>query len=71
MPFFFGLNFDCVEGVIPSCVKEGDVARYEPMSCGQWCQLRFEREQKEREKRLKEVEAGVGAPGAAIVQVDA
>ncbi|KAI0397323.1 hypothetical protein F5Y17DRAFT_464766 [Xylariaceae sp. FL0594] len=34
MPFFFGLNFNCVEGVVPSCTSESNPARYEPISCG-------------------------------------
>lgn len=49
MPFFFGnyhapivihkpntdpgLNFDCVEGVIPTCASADSPAKYEPMSC--------------------------------------
>jgi isopenicillin N synthase-like dioxygenase len=34
MLFFFGLNFNCVEGVIPTCVTEDKPALYEPISCG-------------------------------------
>ncbi|THZ56638.1 Clavaminate synthase-like protein [Aureobasidium pullulans] len=29
-----GLNFNCVEGVIPTCTSEDDPPRYEPISCG-------------------------------------
>lgn len=29
-----GLNFNCVESVIPSCVSETNPAKYEPISCG-------------------------------------
>jgi len=29
-----GLNFNCVEGVVPSCTSESNPARYEPISCG-------------------------------------
>lgn len=41
MPFFFGFNFNEKCGVLPSCVSEHNPARYEPVSCGDWCQLRF------------------------------
>lgn len=49
MPFFFGtsshhvyknatyivgLNFNCVEGVIPTCASETNPPLYEPISCG-------------------------------------
>lgn len=34
MPFFFGLNFNEVCGVVPTCVSEDRPALYEPMSCG-------------------------------------
>lgn len=34
MPFFFGLNFNEVCGVVPTCVDEKRPALYEPMSCG-------------------------------------
>ncbi|KAH9901972.1 hypothetical protein F4778DRAFT_134779 [Xylariomycetidae sp. FL2044] len=44
MPFFFGLNFNCVEGVVPTLVSETNPAKYEPMSCGDWCQKRFKME---------------------------
>ncbi|KAI0442605.1 hypothetical protein F4803DRAFT_562172 [Xylaria telfairii] len=44
MPFFFGLNFNCVEGVVPSCTTESNPAKYEPISCGDWCQMRFKME---------------------------
>ncbi|KAI0124398.1 hypothetical protein BJ170DRAFT_83899 [Xylariales sp. AK1849] len=41
MPFFFGLNFDCIEGVVPSCISDTNPKKYMPISCGDWCQLRF------------------------------
>ncbi|KAI1362851.1 hypothetical protein F5Y08DRAFT_259678 [Xylaria arbuscula] len=47
MPFFFGLNFNCVEGVVPSCTSESNPAKYEPISCGDWCQKRFKMENEE------------------------
>lgn len=34
MPFFFGLNFNEVCGVVPTCVSEKRPAKYEPISCG-------------------------------------
>lgn len=34
MPFFFGLNFNEVCGVVPTCVSEKRPALYEPISCG-------------------------------------
>jgi hypothetical protein len=67
MPFFFGrlsslyhsycklidagLNFNCVEGVIPTCVTPETPAKYEPISCGDWCQLRFSIEAEEMKKK--------------------
>lgn len=33
-----GLNFNCVEGVIPTCCSEENPAKYEPISCGD-CKL--------------------------------
>ncbi|CAL3966101.1 unnamed protein product [Diplocarpon coronariae] len=50
MPFFFGLNFNCVEGVVPSCVSEDNPPKYEPISCGDWCQLRFKLEENQFKK---------------------
>lgn len=29
-----GLNFNCVEGVVPSCTSETNPPKYEPISCG-------------------------------------
>jgi hypothetical protein len=29
-----GLNFNCVEGVVPSCTSPENPPLYEPMSCG-------------------------------------
>ncbi|KAI1080643.1 hypothetical protein F5B20DRAFT_538421 [Whalleya microplaca] len=65
MPFFFGLNFNCVEGVVPSCTSESNPARYEPISCGNWCQMRFK---VEREEFLKNEAARKSiAPSAVVV----
>ncbi|EKD16425.1 uncharacterized protein L3040_008526 [Drepanopeziza brunnea f. sp. 'multigermtubi'] len=65
MPFFFGLNFNCVEGVVPSCTSEENPPKYEPMSCGDWCQLRFKLEENQFKKNFGEkVEK---APSAAII----
>ncbi|UJO13214.1 2-oxoglutarate-Fe(II) type oxidoreductase ppzC [Fulvia fulva] len=64
MPFFFGLNFNCVEGVIPSCVNEQNSARYEPISCGDWCQLRFKQESVDFAKAK---DASAGAPSGKVV----
>ncbi|RFU32227.1 hypothetical protein B7463_g4133, partial [Scytalidium lignicola] len=52
MPFFFGLNFNCVEGVVPSCTSETNPAKYEPISCGDWCHLRFKLERDETKKKF-------------------
>ncbi|ORY71571.1 uncharacterized protein BCR38DRAFT_417410 [Pseudomassariella vexata] len=65
MPFFFGLNFNCVESVVPSCVTETNPAKYGPISCGDWCQMRFELERKEFEK--KHATATSLAPSAVVV----
>ncbi|KAI2621740.1 Clavaminate synthase-like protein [Hypoxylon sp. NC1633] len=65
MPFFFGLNFNCVEGVVPSCTSESRPAKYEPISCGNWCQMRFKME---REEFLQKEEAKKAlAPSATVV----
>lgn len=56
MPFFFGLNFNCVEGVIPTCTSPENPPKYEPMSCGDWCQLRFTLEANEMKKKEEEME---------------
>ncbi|KAI0024545.1 hypothetical protein F4780DRAFT_725782 [Xylariomycetidae sp. FL0641] len=66
MPFFFGLNFNCVEGVVPSCTSESNPARYEPISCGDWCQMRFSIERdafQEKEKAKQSI-----APSAVVVE---
>lgn len=42
MPFFFGFNFNEKCGVLPSCIDENNPPKYEPISCGDWCQLRFQ-----------------------------
>jgi len=62
MPFFFGLNFNCVEGVIPSCTSESNPAKYTPISCGDWCQLRFKLLEDEMKEKYK-----LQAPSAVIV----
>ncbi|KAI9731816.1 MAG: hypothetical protein M1818_007681 [Claussenomyces sp. TS43310] len=64
MPFFFGLNFNCIEGVIPTCVSEDRPALYEPISCGDWCQLRFTLEENKMKERMAREQA---APSAKIV----
>ncbi|KXJ85711.1 naringenin,2-oxoglutarate 3-dioxygenase [Microdochium bolleyi] len=43
MPFFFGLNHNEKCAVLPSCTSEKNPAKYEPISCGEWCRLRFEK----------------------------
>ncbi|EPQ57953.1 Clavaminate synthase-like protein [Gloeophyllum trabeum ATCC 11539] len=42
MPFFFGFNFNETCSVLPTCVTESSPAKYEPITCGDWCQLRFQ-----------------------------
>ncbi|KAG9231884.1 putative iron/ascorbate oxidoreductase [Amylocarpus encephaloides] len=64
MPFFFGLNFNCVEGVVPSCTSPENPPKYEPISCGDWCQLRFKIESDEMKKRLADQ---AKAPRAVVV----
>ncbi|APA15228.1 hypothetical protein SS1G_08844 [Sclerotinia sclerotiorum 1980 UF-70] len=64
MPFFFGLNFNCVEGVISTCTDENNPPKYEPISCGDWCQLRFKLENDE----FKEKAARAQAPSAVVVK---
>ncbi|KAI0413648.1 hypothetical protein F5X98DRAFT_279065 [Xylaria grammica] len=64
MPFFFGLNFNCVEGVVPSCASESNPAKYEPISCGDWCQMRFKMEAKDFAKNESKK---LIAPSAVIV----
>ena len=39
MPFFLGFNPDSVCRVVESCVDEDHPALYEPISCGQVCQI--------------------------------
>ncbi|GAP91735.1 putative 2OG-Fe oxygenase superfamily protein [Rosellinia necatrix] len=63
MPFFFGLNFNCVEGVVPSCTSDSNPAKYEPISCGDWCQMRFKIERDEFAKETKKLMA----PSAVVV----
>ncbi|PQE13873.1 2OG-Fe(II)oxygenase superfamily protein [Rutstroemia sp. NJR-2017a BBW] len=63
MPFFFGLNFNCVEGVIPTCTDEDNPPKYEPISCGDWCQLRFKLENDEMKKNTAQAKA----PSAVVV----
>ncbi|KAF6809837.1 2OG-Fe(II)oxygenase superfamily protein [Colletotrichum sojae] len=43
MPFFFGFNHNEQCSVLPTCAGEGNPPKYEPISCGEWCRLRFER----------------------------
>ncbi|KAI1504127.1 hypothetical protein F5X99DRAFT_51976 [Biscogniauxia marginata] len=64
LPFFFGLNFNCVEGVVPSCTSESNPPKYEPISCGDWCQMRFKME---REDFLKQQEAKKSMAPSAVV----
>ncbi|TGJ81969.1 hypothetical protein E0Z10_g6783 [Xylaria hypoxylon] len=63
MPFFFGLNFNCVEGVVPSCTSKSNPAKYEPISCGDWCQMRFKQQNEDFLKEAKKLMA----PSAVIV----
>ncbi|KZT26607.1 Clavaminate synthase-like protein [Neolentinus lepideus HHB14362 ss-1] len=42
MPFFFGFNFNETCGVLPTCISDDNPAKYQPITCGDWCQLRFE-----------------------------
>jgi isopenicillin N synthase-like dioxygenase len=37
MPSVFGFNFNEKVGVLESCLAEGEVAKYEPMSCEAVC----------------------------------
>ncbi|EKG21355.1 Isopenicillin N synthase [Macrophomina phaseolina MS6] len=64
LPFFFGLNFNCVEGVIPTCTSADNPAKYEPISCGDWCQMRFTQEKEDRDKEFAAQEK---APSGAVV----
>jgi isopenicillin N synthase-like dioxygenase len=40
MPLFFGFNLNETCGVLPSCVDEENPAKYEPISCREWVELR-------------------------------
>jgi len=42
MPFFFGFNFNEKCGVLPSCTDADHPPKYEPITCADWCQLRFQ-----------------------------
>ena len=64
MPFFFGLNFNYVGGVVASCPGESNPAKYEMRSCGDWCQLRFKQARLVEEKQQER-----SAPSAAVVAV--
>ncbi|KAJ8108272.1 hypothetical protein ONZ43_g6479 [Nemania bipapillata] len=64
MPFFFGLNFNCIESVVPSCTSESNPAKYEPISCGDWCQMRFKME---NEEFLKNEAKRSMAPSAVVI----
>ncbi|KAK9422034.1 putative Fe2OG dioxygenase domain-containing protein [Seiridium unicorne] len=65
MPFFFGLNFNCVESVIPSCISQTNPAKYEPISCGDWCQMRFKIERDAFDEKAAKTAL---APSAVVVQ---
>lgn len=41
MPFFFGFNFNEKCSVLPTCTDENNPPKYDPISCGEWCELRF------------------------------
>ncbi|TEA12437.1 2-oxoglutarate-Fe(II) type oxidoreductase hxnY [Colletotrichum sidae] len=43
MPFFFGFNHNEQCAVLPTCTDDKNPPKYEPISCGEWCRLRFER----------------------------
>ena len=64
MPFFFGLNFNCVEEAVASCTRESDPAKYEMRSCVDWCQLRFKQARLVEEKQQER-----SAPSATVVAV--
>ena len=55
MPFFFGFNFNEKCGVLDVCTDKTNPAKYEPISCGDWCQLRFA--QTDQEKSNSKVDA--------------
>ena len=40
MPLFFGFNLNGTCDVLPSCMAEENPAKYEPISCGEWVELR-------------------------------
>ena len=40
MPLFFGFNLNETCGVLPSCVDEEHPAKYKPISCRDWVELR-------------------------------
>jgi isopenicillin N synthase-like dioxygenase len=42
MPFFFGFNLNESCGVLPTCTDDNNPPKYEPISCGDWCQLHFQ-----------------------------
>ncbi|KAH6684964.1 hypothetical protein F5X68DRAFT_233399 [Plectosphaerella plurivora] len=41
MTFFFGFNFNETVAVLPSCVDDEHPPKYEPISCGDWCNKRL------------------------------
>jgi hypothetical protein len=75
-----GLNFNCVEGVIPTCTSDTNPPLYEPMSCGDCelisynvfnfadpalgCQLRFTLEENKMKERIA---AQMSAPSAVMI----
>ncbi|KIV80254.1 hypothetical protein PV11_07766 [Exophiala sideris] len=52
MPFFFGFNFNEKCGVLDVCTDENNPAKYEPISCGDWCQLRFAQTDQESDSKI-------------------
>jgi isopenicillin N synthase-like dioxygenase len=51
MPFFYGFQFDQKCGVLPTCTSADDPPKYEPISCGDWCQLRFQQVDQESKNK--------------------
>ncbi|KAK6080226.1 2OG-Fe(II)oxygenase superfamily protein [Seiridium cupressi] len=60
-----GLNFNCVESVIPSCISQTNPAKYEPISCGDWRQMRFKIERDAFDEKAAKTAL---APSAVVVQ---
>ncbi|TFK54683.1 2OG-Fe(II) oxygenase superfamily protein [Heliocybe sulcata] len=53
MPFFFGFNFNETCSVLPTCITDDNPAKYQPITCGDWCQLRFKQSVIERWARTR------------------